>query len=130
MKFSSCIVLAAFVASSSAVTLKNDPDAFFAREQKWSELQDSQKEVKAAKERVELEQLKKDTEASLKEADRLRAIERESGRFVQEHNKVTNQQVEVDHNSQSIQRGDYVSQYTKQHGFEPSQFTIVSATAE
>ena len=75
MKLYQSIVLMAFLGyqSTTALSLDYKPDkdfaddqrAFLADEQRASERDHYKREVKAAKEHLELEQLKKDTEKSL-----------------------------------------------------------------
>jgi len=91
MKFYQSVVIMALLGyQANAVALKFDQgevSEFFAGEQKMSEKSDSQKEVKAAKDKLELDQLKIDTEASLKTVKEMEEIKRKSDTIVELHNQ-------------------------------------------
>ena len=127
MKSTISIALLALLSTSSAVQLKWEPDLYFAQEQKWSEAQASKKEVNAARDKVELDQLKADTQKSLEEAARLNEIAKKSNAYAAEHTIFSKEALLSGANKAMIEDNEYIKAYTRAHGFPPNQFSIVSS---
>ena len=91
MKFYQSVVIMALLGyQANAIALKYDQgevNEYFAQEQKWTEAEDHKKEVNAAKDKLELEQLKKDTEASLAKVKEFEENKRKSEAIVNLHEK-------------------------------------------
>ena len=89
MKFYQSVVIMALLGyQANAIALKYDQgevNEYFAAEQKWTEKQDNQKEVKAAKDKLELDQLKVDTEKSLQLAREMEESKRKSDAIIEQH---------------------------------------------
>ena len=111
------IVMMAFL-GAQAISLKDQPDEFFASEQKWSEYQASQKEVKAAKDAVELDQLKADTKRDLADAQKFNEIARISEKTTALH------QAHLNEDGETPKEKAYQRSYLREHGFAPSSFSI------
>ena len=128
MKFYHSIAIMALIGyQANAVSLNKaepgEPDEFFAAEQHWTEAQDSKKEVKAAKDSLELEQLKKDTIKSLENVKKFEEAKQKSDALIQHQKDLAKEQEE--HDPKEWEQADYYKDYMRTHGFAPSKFNIV-----
>ena len=96
-------------------------------EQKWTEAQESKKEVKAAKDKLELDQLKIDTEKSLKEAARLNEIKKKSDAIASQSQIFSKEALQSNANQAIIHDNEFVKAYVRAHGFPPNQFSIITS---
>merc|ERR1712031_132265 len=89
MKFYQSVVIMALLGyQANAIALKYDQgevNEYFAQEQTWTEHLDNQKEVKAAKDKLELVQLKIDTEKSLEQVKKMEELKRKSNAIIEKH---------------------------------------------